>query len=387
MFDRIRLGTLFLTFLVVPFVVGCGSSSQIDSITVSPATLTFTSVGSTATGQLTATGTINHGIHPSTTENVTNLVTWSSSSSPIATVGPKTGIVTAMGPGVAVITATMNGFTGVLSSSATVTVSLATGTGGESLVSIAVLPSTLTVDNLLGTGQFLAYGTFSTPPLVMDITNGFSHVGFPPSCTAEPCPFVPVTWVSGFQNIFPVTSSGAPGATGGLVTAVGSGTDDVYAVAANPDGTVVYSASSTFNCPLALPSGNSDGTCNSETIAPSLLVTLTVYNQGLDQTNWLVTAPSATGTADVIRCGPGWAAEGNTSPSVCTATYPVNTNGQPTVITLTATQTPGSVGTFGGWSWDCTPNPNPPTAAGPNSCAVELGTVNFSDVSVGVIFN
>jgi hypothetical protein len=47
---------------------------------------------------------------------------------------------------------------------------------------------------------------------------------------------------------------------------------------------------------------------------------------------------------------------------------------------------------FGGWSYNCIGNPNPPTATGTNTCTVTLGndtsTTNpTSNVSVGAIFN
>jgi hypothetical protein len=102
----------------------------------------------------------------------------------------------------------------------------------------------------------------------------------------------------------------------------------------------------------------------------------------------LITGPSATGTLNVIHCGPGWDADGNTGGSVCTATYPVGTT-----VTLTAPAQTGVA--FGGWSYNCT-GTAPVTAAGPNSCTITLtgtpatvagdnpGSVN---ATVGAIFN
>jgi hypothetical protein len=123
------------------------------------------------------------------------------------------------------------------------------------------------------------------------------------------------------------------------------------------------------------------GSCNEFTIASELLVTLTVYNAGLNTTGWLVTASSATGTPNVIHCGPGSTSGG----SVCMATYPVGTT-----VTLTA---PAETGVhFGGWSWNCE-SQGTVTAAGPNSCTVYLGADDpvtgepSSNVSVGAIFN
>jgi hypothetical protein len=295
------------------------------------------------------------------------------------------------------------------------------------------------------TAQYLAFGTFSTTPTVLDITNGFFHQGFPnAACTAAfasadaaaaaadvqaglpvtnlpdaQCSFVPVTWVSlPDAFVFPINSAGGAGGLGGLITAVGSGGPElVYAVAANPDGTLVYAPGASFSCPYAAPTygtisvtnGNgvtttttdysdilNPGTCNTLTIGGGLLSTLTVFNAnlestGLNQTNWLITAPSATGTQDVIRCG-GTAQQGSTGGSVCEATYPTGTT-----VTLTA---PAETGVnFGGWSSNCTAQ-GVVTAVGPNSCTVVVGggcTLNpntgtytctdSTNVSVGAIFN
>jgi Big-like domain-containing protein len=351
-------------------ITGC-TNTQVGTIAITPATQSLTTG---QTSQLTATGTIGHGSHPAGSQNVTDQVTWASSTPQVVTVTSPGGLATAVGPGTTTISAAMPG-----APTATATITVAGASAAESLLSIAVLPSSITDNDLLGTGQFLAYGTFSTAPTVMDITNGYTRNGV----------YTPVTWISGSQTIFPIDSAGAPGATGGLVTAVGSGTADIYAVAANPDGTVVYSPSSTFNCPyVAYTPATATaqavlGSCNEETIAPGLLVTLTVFNAGLNTTNWLITAPSATGTPDVIRCG-GSAEASQEGGSVCTATYPLTTNGLPTTITLTAPAEPGV--SFGGWSWNCT-STSVVTAAGPNTCTVTLGSSFSSNESVGAIFN
>jgi hypothetical protein len=352
------------------FTVTGGTSEPFTAIAISPGSESLSATGQT--GQFIALGTSGGtGLQ----EDVTNSaqVTWSSSIPTIATVStyPVTpaGQVAGASPGTTTITAKLTNPDGsVLTSIATVGISAVAAP--EPLLSITIVPNSITINDLLGNGQYLAYGTFSTAPTVMDITNGINHNGFTS----------PVTWVSGAQDIFPISSSGAQGATGGLVTAVGSGTDDIYAVATNPDGTVVYSPAVTFNCPLEpyVPATATSpavlGSCNEHTIASGLLVTLTVFNAGLNTKDWLVTAPSATGTPDVIHCGPGSTSGG----SVCTATYPVGT-----IVTLTA---PAGTGAFGGWSYNCLPTV-PVTAAGPNSCTVTLGTSDSSNESVGAIFN
>ena len=581
MFDRIRLGTLFLICLVVPFI-GCGSSTQLDSITVSPATVSLAGAG--ATVQLKATGSVGHGSHPATTEDVTNLVTWSTGSSQVATVtsGSSGGLVTAVGAGTVNITASISGFTGTLTSSSAVTVTVSTttspttsdvtsiaiipgtqavsapndqaqfiaigttatgstvslptgsgaltwatgsssvatikqtgivtavgvgtttisavyantdgtvatgtasfsvlsgnsepitalsiipnseslsassgqgqliaiGTSGttgltqnetnattantttgyikwsssdtaiatvcdngspsaicnasnnglvvgvspgistitaqwinpdgsvvvatstvtitataapEPLLSLQIIPAAITVGNLQDTGNFLAIGTFSSVPYVRDLTNT-------------------VNWISSAPQVFPVSTDSSAtneGAPGGVVTAYGFGGATIIAEATSSDGTI-QTATATFQCPLSPPSGPDTGTCYPGSQANGLLVTLTVYNEGLNTTNWLVTAPSATGTANVVHCGPGWTVEGNATGSVCTATYPIGT----TVI-LTASQPAGATGTFGGWSYNCAPQQTV-TAGGPNTCAITLGEGSNSNVTVGAIFN
>jgi hypothetical protein len=110
--------------------------------------------------------------------------------------------------------------------------------------------------------------------------------------------------------------------------------------------------------------------------ASSLLSTLTVYHEGLGTGKWLVTAPSATGTPNVLDCGTDPIGGG----SICTATYPVLTNGAPTVVTLTATGDD-----FGGWSYNCmnSTTKTPDNLHGPYYCTVNL----ISDETVGVIFD
>lgn len=143
----------------------------------------------------------------------------------------------------------------------------------------------------------------------------------------------------------------------------------------------IQTATAQFNCPLVEPTYNSSGqmtdpgTCNTASPAP-LLVTLPIYNEGPNTMGWLITAPSATGTPNVIHCGPGSTAAG-LGGSVCVATYPVGT---PSVI-LTAPAESGV--NFGGWSDTCSPV-DPVTAAGPNSCKVILSGTNNT---VGAIFN
>ncbi len=358
------------------FTVTGGASEPFTAIAISPGSQSLSATGQT--GQFIALGTSGS---TGLAQDVTNSpqLTWTSSIPTIATVSTypsaPAGQVTGVSAGTTTITAKLTNPDGsVVSATATITVTASAAP--EPLLSITVLPNLVSIGNLDGTAQFLAYGTFSTAPTVMDITNGINHNGFTS----------PVTWISApNQDVFPVNSAGDDGETGGLVTAYGNGSADIYVVAKNPDGTLVYSPPATFNCPLVpyVPATATAvlGSCNEETIASPLLVTLTVFNAGLNTTNWLITADSATGTKDVIHCGPGSTSGG----SVCVATYPLGSK-----ITLTAPAQAGVA--FGGWSWNCTETA-PVTATGPNSCTVTLGNDTdptippTSNVSVGAIFN
>ena len=340
-------------------ISGCGNPMGLDSIAITPATQALT-VGQTA--QFTVAGTYGNANHPST-QNITSGVTWASSAPSVATVSAA-GVATAVGPGTATITASATAYNGPTTSSASLSVA-GTGSGSsvpEPLVSLTIIPSSITVGNLQDTGNFLAVGTFATAPFVRDLTNT-------------------VTWTSSTPDVFPVntnnTSTVEPvGSTAGVVTAYGTGSATIIAEATGSDGTI-QTATATFSCPLVLPTATTAGSCYPGSQAPALKATITIYNEGLNTTNWEITAPSATGTPDVIHCGPGWALNGGTGGSVCAAPYPIGTT-----VTLTA---PATGAQFGGWSYNCAAT-GPVTAAGPNNCTVVISPSN-PNVTVGAIFN
>jgi hypothetical protein len=283
---------------------------------------------------------------------------WSSSVPTIATVSA-TGLVAGVNAGTTTVTAEWtNPDASVVSATASITVSLKSAP--EPLLSLTIIPGAISVGDLQDTGQILAIGTFSTVPYVRDLTNAPG-----------------TTWISSFPDTFPVSSNsgGTPSGSAGIVTAYGTGTAAIIAEATSADGTI-QTATATFSCPLVLPNPpTTAGSCWTGQVGP-LKATLTVYGEGLNTTNWLVTGPSATGTPDVIHCGPGWTANGEPGGSVCVGIYPIGS----TVI-LTA---PAQTGTaFGGWTYNCIPTA-PITASGPNSCKIVLGATN---ASVGAIFN
>lgn len=340
------------------FTVVGGTSAGFTAISVTPGSESLSASGQT--GQFIALGTSGGtGLIKDVTDSP--LVKWSSSVPSIATVS-STGLAQGVSVGTSTITAELTNPDGsVVTAVATVTVTLTAAP--EPLLSLTIIPGSITVGNLQDTGQFLAIGTFSSAPTVRDVTNS-------------------VTWLSSTPNVFPVSTnnSGSQGkSNAGVASAYGSGGAVIIAEATATDGSV-QTATATFNCPLALPDPTTHpptpGSCFPGSEATALLSTLTVYNEGLNTTNWQITAPSATGTPNVLHCGPGWAGTGG---SVCTATFPAFTNGAPTQVTLTS---PAGAGAFGGWSINCTAT-TPVTAAGPNSCTVVL----TSDETVGAIIN
>jgi hypothetical protein len=387
MLDRCVRGIVL--FCLGSALVGCGNPSGLDSVQVTPSSQSLP-VGQTT--QLTAMGTFGNANRPST-QNITSTVTWASSSPTVATVSA-TGLVTAVAVGTTTITAEATAFNGPVSSSSQLTVTSAgggpagggggsggsggTGGSGGNILSLTIIPSGIVFGTLGDSGQFLAIGTFSTAPTVRDLTNS-------------------VTWLTSEPNKFPITNygNGAPGGgteNGGVVSAyeasVGNAGATITAEATDSNGSIA-TATAGVGCPLVLPNPpNTPGSCFN--FVPQLLATLTVYNEGLDTTNWLVTAPSASTpvTPNVIHCGPGWAADGHTGGSVCTATYPLGTT-----VTLTA---PAQTGVkFGGWSSTCR-NTGTVNQDGPNQCTVTLGGQNvdpngntfyLTDVTVGAIFN
>lgn len=340
------------------FTVLAGTQEEYTAVTIIPTSQSVSASGQT--GQFIALATSGTtGLE----EDVTNSpqLTWSSSIPSIATVtsglASGDGLATGVSQGTSTITALLSNPDGSLvSASGSVNVTLTPAP--EPLLSLTIIPSSITVGNLLDQGQFLAIGTYSTPPTVRDLTNS-------------------VTWTTSAPSVFPVNTNGTgtpnPGSDAGVVTAYGTGNATIIAEATDPTTGSIETATATFNCPLILPTPTTAGSCYPGSEASALLSTLTVYNEGLNTTDWLVTAPSATGTPNVLHCGPGSNAAG-LGGSVCVATYPVGTT-----VTLTA---PAGAGAFGGWSYNCIPLAAI-TAAGPNSCQVSL---TFDD-TVGAIFN
>jgi Bacterial Ig-like domain (group 2) len=332
------------------FTVVGGTAEQITSLTVYPGSQAATAQAQQS--QFFVLGTQGSG---GLQYDETSQVAWTSSNEAVATIGTTgngtPGLATAVGTGTTTITTT---FTNTDGSKvvANATYSVTIGAAQEPLLSITIVPGGITVSNKGMTGQFLAFGTYSTTPTVRDLTNQ-------------------VTWISLLPEVASIESGGVAGEVGGLATAQGyTGFSDIYAEMLNPDGTVVLSNAETFTC-----LDPSTQNCN-QAVAHPQLATLTVYNSGENTTTWLVTAPSDTGTPNLIHCGPG----STTGGSVCTGTYETGS-------TVVLTESPTGSG-FGGWSSGdgvagvgCMPAPGKTLLNSP-TCTVTL----TGDTSVGAIF-
>ncbi len=333
-----------------------GSTEEYTAVTIVPGSQSVSASGQT--GQFIALATLGaNGLE----EDVTNSpqLTWLSSIPSVATIttglASGDGLATGVSLGTSTITAELANPDGSLVSNSS-TVDVTNTPAPEPLLSLSIIPGSITVANLLDSAQFLAIGTYSTSPTVRDLTSS-------------------VTWLSSSPDVFPVdTSTGTnTGTSGGIVTAYGTGSATIIAEATDPTTGSIQTATATFSCPLVLPTPTTAGSCYPGSESSALKATLTVYDEGLNTTDWLVTAPSATGTPNVLHCGPGSNAAG-LGGSVCAAAYPIGTT-----VTLTA---PAGAGAFGGWSYNCVPT-SAVTAAGPNTCQV---TLTFDD-TVGAIFN
>ncbi|MGP8186527.1 MAG: Ig-like domain-containing protein, partial [Terracidiphilus sp.] len=297
------------------FSVLSGTSEQYTAVTIVPSTQSVSASGQT--GQFIALATSGStGLEEDVTDS--SQVKWISSVPTVASITSGltsgNGVATGVSVGASTITAEVTNPDGSMVSN-TAQLTATNAAAPEPLLSLTIIPSSITVGNLLDAGQFLAIGTYSTSPTVRDLTNS-------------------VTWMTSAPSVFPVNTNGSgtanPGADAGIVTAYGNGSATIIAEATDTTTGSIQTATATFSCPLVLPTVTTAGSCYPGSEASALLATLTVYNEGLNTTDWLVTAPSATGTPDVLHCGPGSNTAG-LGGSVCVATYPVGTT-----VTLTA---------------------------------------------------
>jgi trimeric autotransporter adhesin len=280
-----------VSVILAIFLLSCSNSPTLSSIQVTPST------ASTAAGtpvQFTAMGLYTKSSHPTQTENITNSVTWASSSPAIAAVS-STGVATPLSAGTTNITATMSSFDGLVTGTATLTV---TGVSTSGLVSLTIIPGNgvQSVYAVGETAQFLAIGNYSNSPATVDLTDS-------------------VTWLSSVVSVATINSDGLATATG---CDTGSCTTTI-----------------TASIPTGLGSADIVGT-SSLTLIPGggSSPQLAVYAEG-NGTGTIVSSPTGI--------------NGNCV-GACLANFPTGT-----MVTLTATPNTASGSTFGGWSMNCMP--------------------------------
>ena len=159
------------------------------------------------------------------------------------------------------------------------------------LLSLTIIPSSITVGNLQDTGQFLAIGTFSTSPYRQG-SDKLTHADLD---------FLHAQRLPGRHQ----HRLGIRGPPPGLSAPTGTEAPSSLLkqrAATGPYRPPRQSSAAPWFSRTRQPT---PGSCYPGSQAPALLATLTVYNEGLNTTGWLVTAPSATGTPNVLHCGPG----------------------------------------------------------------------------------
>lgn len=222
---------LAIVLLMSAFIPGCSSNSvHLTSIQITP---TGPSLAAGLTEQFTATGMYSNN----TTENLTSTVTWSSSSTGVATIVTG-GLATSKTAGSTTITATQSGVTG----STTLQVTAPT------LVSIAVTPATPSMP--LGTFlQFTATGTY-TDGSTQNLTSS-------------------VTWSSSTPSVASI-------AAGGLATGANLGSTTIQASYQSVNGNTQLTVATATLVSLEIQGGDvtiANGTSH-------LFVALGIYNDG-----------------------------------------------------------------------------------------------------------
>jgi Bacterial Ig-like domain (group 2) len=224
---RPLLGAFFLLLFMMP-LTSCINGPSLTSIVISPSafttTLAFLPNGEVAPSseqiwtQYTATGYYSHPGHPAETKDLTNQVKWLSYTPLLMTVN-SSGVVTVTGAatGFSQITASMEGFNGlVISNASTFTVNLPSSISSTDFTSLSISPANPTV--AAGTQEaFVAIGSTGAG-------------GTAPLTTLA-------TWTSSNPSVATI------GAKTGLATTITAGTSTIVATYTNPDGLEVTALS------------------------------------------------------------------------------------------------------------------------------------------------
>lgn len=220
--NRSLFGALFLAAVVLP-LSSCINNGSLTSIVVSPATVTATqSFGLQA--QFTAIGYYTRPNHTPITKDITNQVTWTTAFPQMVTID-STGLATVTGAayGNTIITASAQGFHGIIRGTANFTVTQVTTTPAVTRLSISSPLRSLPTAG--STVQFTAAGV--TP------NGGTAKLAGQPLWT---------TTDSEVASIDKAT---------GVLTALGPGRTTITARYTNPDGTTAIGVVHLFVAPRA----------------------------------------------------------------------------------------------------------------------------------------
>lgn len=204
--NRSLLGALLITGVLIP-ITSCISSPSLTSITVSPSVMNFGGPGLHT--QLTAIGSYTHPNHEPVTKDITTQVNWASATPECVTVS-STGYIESQGnicSGI-LITASMQGFHGIIQGTMTVNVTQP-GAAGTDVTQILVSPANPAPVAVGAVSQFAA--------------TGYTAAGNPATLTN------PISWTSSNTGVATIDQTGR-------TTAIAAGTTIITGAYTNPDG-------------------------------------------------------------------------------------------------------------------------------------------------------
>lgn len=215
--NRSLSGALLLVGALIP-VTSCSNTPSLTSIVVSPSVVNFGGAGLTT--QLRATGHYTHVGHPPVFRDITNEVSWESSTTQCVTVN-STGLITS-GQNICtgiLVTASAQGFNGLIAGTMTVNVTQpgAANTDVATVVVTPANPAPLAVGAPL---QFAATG-FTASGSQISLTN-------------------PVSWSSSNTGVATIAQTG-------IATAVAAGSTTITAAYTNADGTSAIPGTATLS--------------------------------------------------------------------------------------------------------------------------------------------
>lgn len=205
--NRSLLGALLITGILIP-ITSCISSPSLTSIVVTPSVMNFGGPGLHT--QLIATGSYTHPNHQPTVRDITDQVNWSSQTPECVTVS-STGYIESQGnicSGIQ-ITATMQGFHGLITGTMTVNVTQP-GAASSDVAVVLISPANPAPVAVGAITQFAA--------------SGFTAAGNPVTLSN------PVSWTSSNTGVATIDQTGR-------ATAVAAGSTTIKGAYTNPDGT------------------------------------------------------------------------------------------------------------------------------------------------------